>query len=98
MEQITPDILEAIASRIDEAASEYREVAQKMRNKNLTELSVTGFDTLQKATLPRLESPVNSARRALKTAISSQLNAAAKRDVEAATQQLETKRKKGKKP
>jgi hypothetical protein len=70
MDEITPDKLEAISLRIEEAASEYRQIAQKMRQMGITSLSVTGFDTLQKATLPRLESPAGSVRRALKSAMS----------------------------
>lgn len=98
MEELTPDKLEAIARRIDEAAAEYREVAKKMRESGIASISAGGFDTLHKATLPRLESPVGSARRALKAMISQSQYSQAKTDVENAEKLLTDKRKKGKKP
>jgi hypothetical protein len=70
MDELTPEKLEAIARRIEEAASEYHAIAHKMRQLGVNMLPVAGFTTLQKATLSRLESPIGSLRRALRSAIS----------------------------
>ncbi len=70
---LTPEDFEDLATKIASVADGYRKIAEVMRERNISELSVFGVDTLESVTLHRVNGPVHSAQRALLSAKPSKL-------------------------